>query len=69
MEGDDRRVEQQLIHHQPDAALAVSLVTLAEADEWPLAAGYLAVSLVAGLGAATAGLFLGRRPEPIGPED
>ena len=51
------------------SALAVSLVTLADADEWLLGAGYLAVSLVAGLGAATRGLFLGRRPEPIGPEE
>jgi CrcB protein len=51
------------------SALAVSLATLAEADEWLLAAGYLTVSLVAGLGAATAGLFLGRRREPIGVEE
>jgi CrcB protein len=51
------------------SALAVSLVTLAEADEWLLAAGYLSVSLVAGLGAATVGLFLGRGPEPIGVEE
>ena len=51
------------------SALAVSLVTLAEADEWLLGASYLAVSLVAGLAAATAGLFLGRRPEPIGVEE
>jgi CrcB protein len=51
------------------SALAVSLVTLAEADEWLLGAGYLVASLVLGLGAATLGLFLGRRPEPIGVEE
>jgi CrcB protein len=51
------------------SALAVSLVTLADADEVLLAAGYLVVTLVAGFGAATAGLFLGRRPEPIGVEE
>jgi CrcB protein len=51
------------------SALAVSLVTLAEAGEWLLGAGYLATSLVAGLGAAALGLLLGRRPEPIGPEE
>lgn len=51
------------------SALAVSLVTLADAGEWLLGAGYLVASLVAGLGAATAGLFLGRRPEPIGVEE
>ena len=51
------------------SALAVSLVTLAEAGQWLVGAGYLALSLIAGLGAATAGLFLGRRPEPIGVEE
>ena len=51
------------------SALAVSLVTLAEADEWLLGTGYLIASLGLGLAAATLGLFLGRRPEPIGPEE
>ena len=51
------------------SALAVSLVSLADAGEWLLGAVYLVTSLVAGHGAAVAGLFLGRRPEPIGPEE
>jgi CrcB protein len=59
------------------SALAVSLVALADAGEWMLAAVYLAVTLVAGLLAAVLGLSLGpslrpplrRQPEPIGPEE
>ncbi len=51
------------------SALAVSLVTLSQASEWGLALTYLLASLIAGFGAATLGLFLGRRPEPIGPEE
>ncbi|MDF1477563.1 CrcB family protein [Leifsonia sp. H3M29-4] len=43
------------------SALAVSLVTLAAADEWMLAAGYLAASILLGLTAAGLGLRLGRR--------
>jgi CrcB protein len=51
------------------SALVVSLVALADAGEWLLGAAYLVASLIAGLGAAAAGLFLGQRPEPIGVEE
>jgi fluoride exporter len=51
------------------SAVAVSLVTLASAGEVLLAAAYLAVTLIAGLGAAALGLSLGSRREPIGPEE
>lgn len=47
------------------SALAVSLVTLAAAEEWMLAAGYLAASILLGLTAAGLGLRLGRRSPPI----
>lgn len=47
------------------SALAVALVTLAQASEWLLAGLYLVASLVAGLGAALLGLRLGSRPEPL----
>ena len=45
------------------SALAVSLVSLTGAGEWMTAVGYLALSLVLGLGAAALGLSLGR-PTP-----
>jgi CrcB protein len=41
------------------SAVAVSIVALASSDEWLLAAGYLAATLVLGLGAALAGVRLG----------
>lgn len=47
------------------SALAISLVTLAAEDEWMLAAGYLAASIVLGLIAAALGLRLGHRSPPI----
>jgi fluoride exporter len=52
------------------SALAVSLVALANASEWMLAAGYLALSLVLGLLAAFTGLRLGSpKPTVIDLED
>lgn len=42
------------------SAIAVSLVAQAHAGAWWLAAGYLVLSLVLGLGAAALGLWLGR---------
>ena len=47
------------------SALAVSLVTLVAADQWILAAAYLAASIVLGLAAALLGLRLGRRSPAI----
>ena len=47
------------------SALAVSLVTLADAGAWMPAAAYLAASIVLGLAAALLGLRLGRRNPPI----
>jgi len=47
------------------SAFVVSLVTLTRAGEPLLAAGYLLVSVVAGIAAAALGLRTGRRPEPI----
>jgi CrcB protein len=47
------------------SAVAVSLVSLTAADEWPTAMGYLALTLALGLGAAALGLALGRpAPDP-----
>ena len=43
------------------SAFAVSLVALADAEEWPLAAAYLALTIVLGLAAAWAGVRLGSR--------
>ena len=43
------------------SAVAVSLVALANAEEWLLAAAYLAMTVVLGLAAAWAGLRLGSR--------
>lgn len=53
------------------SALAVSLVALADAGEWALAIAYLAATLALGLGAAFAGLALGRRRgvPPIGVDE
>ena len=45
------------------SAVAVSLVALADADEWMSALGFLALTLVLGLGGAALGLGLGR-PTP-----
>ena len=42
------------------SAFAVALVSLSAADEWMLAAAYLSATLVLGLGAAWAGLTVGR---------
>jgi len=42
------------------SAFAVSLVSLADSDQWMLAAGYLLATLACGFGAAWAGLRLGR---------
>lgn len=42
------------------SAVAVSLVSLASSGSWMLAAGYLAATLVLGLGAAWLGLRLGK---------
>jgi fluoride exporter len=48
------------------SALAVSLVSLAAANEWMLAVVYLLASLAVGLAAAWAGLRIGsRRATPI----
>ena len=41
------------------SAFAVSLVALASADEWMLAVGYLAATILLGFGAAWAGLRVG----------
>ena len=49
------------------SAFAVSLVSLAAAEEWAAALGYLALTLVLGLGGAWLGLSLGR-PAPTSPE-
>lgn len=46
------------------SAVAVSLVSLADAGAWAEAAAFLALTLVAGLGAAWGGLALGRRLAP-----
>ncbi len=46
------------------SAVAVSVVSLARADAWAEAVAYLALTLVAGLGAAWAGLALGSRRAP-----
>jgi len=51
------------------SALAVSLVAMVEAGATLLAAGYLVLTLAAGLAAAVLGLRLGRVPEPIGAEE
>lgn len=45
------------------SAVAVSLVSLFESDEWMPALGFLALTLVLGFGAAALGLGLGR-PTP-----
>lgn len=47
------------------SALAVSLTAMTQAGEVPLAAGYLVLTLAAGLAAAAVGLRLGRGPEPL----
>lgn len=48
------------------SAVAVSLVSLAESEQWMTALGYFALTLVLGLGAAALGLGLGRAtPTPI----
>jgi len=48
------------------SALAVSLVALGSAGDWPTAVVYLTLSLALGLGAAALGLRLGRAPrQPI----
>lgn len=44
------------------SALAVSLVTLVDAERWMTALAYLAVTLLLGFGAAALGLRLGRHP-------
>lgn len=51
------------------SAVMVSLVSLASADSWALAAAYLAVTLTLGFAAAALGLWLGARPAhgPAGP--
>lgn len=49
------------------SALAVGLVTLAHAGHWTVAAGYLALTIVLGFGAAWLGLVLGK-PTPNNPE-
>ena len=41
------------------SAFAVSLVALASADEWMLAVGYVAATVILGFGAAWAGLRVG----------
>ena len=46
------------------SAVTVSLVALSAADEWMLAAGYLAATLALGWGAAALGLSLGRPRMP-----
>lgn len=45
------------------SAVMVSLLELGQSGQWMLAVGYLLASLVLGLGAAIAGLRLGRRPD------
>lgn len=50
------------------SAIALAVVTLGASGAGLLAAGYVAVTLVAGLGAAFLGLRLGR-PEPIGGDE
>ena len=50
------------------SAFAVSLVTLTRAGLGGIAAVYLVVSVAAGLVAAFLGLRLGRRPEPMEPD-
>lgn len=47
------------------SALAVSLTAMTRAGELPLAAGYLVLTLAAGLAAAAVGLRFGRGPEPL----
>ena len=47
------------------SAVMVSLVSLGDAGMLGVAAAYLALTLVLGLGAAIAGLALGARPKPI----
>lgn len=49
------------------SAVAVSLVSLASGGSWMLAAGYLAATLVLGLGAAWLGLRLGTAGPTSGP--
>ncbi len=49
------------------SAFAVSLVSLSRAGEWMPALGYLALTLLLGLGSAALGLALGRRA-PVHPE-
>ena len=51
------------------SAFVIPLVTLASSDRWMTAVGYLAGTLLLGLGAAAAGLALGRRRgrEPVAP--
>ncbi|TXK18719.1 CrcB family protein [Homoserinibacter sp. GY 40078] len=51
------------------SALAVSLVSLADAGEWGIAVAYLVVTIVAGLSAAWAGIRVGARGmTPMAPE-
>src|SRR5690606_31469823 len=50
------------------SAIALAVVTLGASGAGLLAAGYVAVTVVAGLGAAFLGLRLGR-PEPIGGDE
>ena len=47
------------------SAMTVGLVALVEAEQWMLAAAYLALTLLLGLGAAALGLTLGRRRTPV----
>lgn len=51
------------------SAFAVSLVTLGNSGQWMTAALYLVVTLLAGFGAAAAGLALGRGPRTRTPLD
>jgi fluoride exporter len=51
------------------SALAVSVVTIAGAGAVPVALGYVALSIAGGLGAAFAGLALGRRRHAAPPID
>jgi len=46
------------------SAVAVSLVSLSHAGEWMTALGYLALTVVLGLGAAGLGIVLGARTPP-----
>jgi len=50
------------------SAVAVSLVSLADAGEWTTAVAYLAVTLIAGLAAAWAGLASGGERRGFGDE-